>query len=209
MSARTESAPPTTVNAAALPATASATAFVPAAKRDHSNTPIGPFQKIVFAAASRSANAARVSGPMSSPSQPLGRSSTAYTPAFASASNAAAPTTSDGSSTSKSRGFSTRSCSAIFPPMSTASARPPRLRSTPSLSSTLAPPETSTNGRSTSPRSLPRWRSSSSYGNPTVLLASNASFSASYCAWRKFAAIRTRSTRLCLAPGKPSSPTSK
>src|SRR5438067_5105068 len=78
LSARTESAPPTTVNAAALPATASATAFVPAAKRDHSNTPIGPFQKIVFAAASRSANAARVSGPMSSPSQPLGRSSTAY-----------------------------------------------------------------------------------------------------------------------------------
>ena len=48
-----------------------------------------------------------------------------------------------------------RSSSAILPPTSTVSALPPRLRSTPSLSSTFAPPETSTNGRSTSPSSLP------------------------------------------------------
>src|SRR5581483_4989401 len=49
LSARTESAPPTTENACAFPATASATAFVPSAKRGHSNTPIGPFQKTVLA----------------------------------------------------------------------------------------------------------------------------------------------------------------
>ena len=49
--ARTESAPPTTEYAWSFAATASATAFVPSAKRGHSNTPIGPFQKIVRAAA--------------------------------------------------------------------------------------------------------------------------------------------------------------
>src|SRR5262249_30714260 len=42
--ARAESAPPTTVNAEES-ATAWATAFVPSAKRGHSKTPIGPFQK--------------------------------------------------------------------------------------------------------------------------------------------------------------------
>src|SRR5581483_4624309 len=74
-SARTESAPPTTEKAAAFPATASATAFVPSAKRGHSKTPIGPFQKMVRASASRPAKRSRVSGPMSSPSQPPGSSS--------------------------------------------------------------------------------------------------------------------------------------
>ena len=50
VSARIESAPPTTVYPSAS-ATASATAFVPSAKRGHSKTPIGPFQKMVFAPA--------------------------------------------------------------------------------------------------------------------------------------------------------------
>ena len=45
VSARIESAPPTTVKASSFRATASATARVPSAKRGHSNTPIGPFQK--------------------------------------------------------------------------------------------------------------------------------------------------------------------
>src|SRR5439155_6997344 len=69
--ARAESAPPTT-ECAVAEATASATAFVPSAKRGHSKTPIGPFQKIVRASAMRSAKSSRVSGPMSSPSQPSG-----------------------------------------------------------------------------------------------------------------------------------------
>jgi hypothetical protein len=72
--ARIESAPPTTEKASA-PATASATAFVPSAKHGHSKTPIGPFQKIVRARESSSANRRRVSGPMSSPSHACGSSS--------------------------------------------------------------------------------------------------------------------------------------
>ena len=48
--ARTESPPPTS-EYALDPAIARATAVVPAAKLGHSNTPIGPFQKIVFAPA--------------------------------------------------------------------------------------------------------------------------------------------------------------
>ena len=47
----------------------------PCANRGHSKTPIGPFQKTVFAAETRSTYARRVSGPMSSPSQPSGTSS--------------------------------------------------------------------------------------------------------------------------------------
>ena len=50
-------------------------------------------------------------------------------------------------------GSRARTSSAIFPPISTASARAPRFSSTPILSSTFAPPETITNGRSTSPSS--------------------------------------------------------
>src|SRR5204862_7931388 len=105
VSARTESAPPTTEYAPAA-ATACATAFVPSAKRGHSKTPICPFQKIVLAPPIRSAKARRVCGPMSSPSQPSGSSSKAVTRASASGSNEAAATTSTGSSTSKSSGFS-------------------------------------------------------------------------------------------------------
>ena len=56
-------------------ATASATAFVPSAKRGHSKTPIGPFQNTVRARPMRSPKSRRASGPMSSPSQPSGSSS--------------------------------------------------------------------------------------------------------------------------------------
>src|SRR5581483_5160639 len=121
LTARTESAPPTTENASPFAATASATAFVPAAKRGHSNTPIGPFQKIVRASPIRFANSLRVSGPMSSPSHPSGSSSFATTRESASASNSEAATTSLGSSTSNESRFSTRSSSAILPPISTTS----------------------------------------------------------------------------------------
>src|SRR3954454_13562879 len=182
LSARTESAPPTTENDASFAATASATAFVPSANRGHSKTPMGPFQKIVRASERKPANRSRVSGPMSRPSQPSGRSSTPYTPDSASSLNSAAPTTSLGSSTAKSSGFSTRTCSAILPPMSTGSAPPPRFCRTPSLSSTFAPPETITNGRSTSPSSLPRWRSSSSSSRPAYAGSTCATPSVEACA---------------------------
>ena len=45
--------PPASVNALALAAIVSATAFVPPLKRGHSNTPIGPFQTILDAFFSR------------------------------------------------------------------------------------------------------------------------------------------------------------
>src|SRR5581483_979066 len=180
--ARTETAPPTTENAASLPATASATAFVPSAKRGHSKTPIGPFQKIVRASASASAKRARVSGPMSRPSHPSGSSSNPQTHVSASASNAAAPTTSTGSSTRKSSGFSSRSSSAILPPIRTVSARPPRLRRTPSLSSTFAPPETMTKGCSTSPSRRPRCSSSSRRSRPALAGSRCATASVEACA---------------------------
>src|SRR5439155_843453 len=78
----------------------------------------------------------------------------------------AAATTSLGSTTSKSSGFCSRSSSAILPPIKTVSTLPPSFRRTPSLSSTLAPPETSTKGCSTSPSSLPSCSSSCSSSRP-------------------------------------------
>ena len=126
-SARIESAPPTTEYASAL-ATASATAFVPAAKRGHSKTPIGPFQKIVLAAGDLVARTrARVSGPMSSPSQPSGSSSYGTTFDSASAVERRPPRRRPSAARPRSpSGFSSRICSAILPPTSTVSAVPPR-----------------------------------------------------------------------------------
>ena len=64
------------------------------AKRSHSKTPIGPFQKTVFAPRISAPNRSRVSGPMSRPSQSSGRSSYGATRLSALSSNAAAATTS-------------------------------------------------------------------------------------------------------------------
>src|ERR671935_88596 len=72
--AAVETEPPTTENASA-PATACAIERVPSAKRGHSKTPIGPFQKIVFARAISAAKRSRVRGPISRPNQPSGSSS--------------------------------------------------------------------------------------------------------------------------------------
>ena len=125
MSARTESAPPTTENACSLPATASATAFVPSAKRGHSNTPIGPFQKIVFASASFAANAVARLGADVEPEPAVGDVVDGEDARLGvGLERGRARRRPSGSSTSKSSGFSTRSCSAILPPMSTVSASP-------------------------------------------------------------------------------------
>jgi hypothetical protein len=59
---------------------------------------------------------------MSSPSHPSGSSSYGTTRVSAPGSNAEAATTSPGKTTSKSSGFSSRTSSAIFPPISTSSA---------------------------------------------------------------------------------------
>ena len=81
-------------------ATAAATAFVPSAKRGHSKTPIGPFQKIVFAVAIRSGEARRGSrARCRGRASPRAPRRTARPCDSASGSNAAAATTSTGSST--------------------------------------------------------------------------------------------------------------
>ncbi len=169
-SARTESAPPTTENASSFAATASATAFVPSAKRGHSKTPIGPFQKIVRASAIRAAKRVARLGADVEP-EPARRAARRRRRRADSASsaNAAAPTTSIGSSTSKSSGFSSRSCSAILPPISTVSARPPRLlRARRACRRPSRRRRSSTNGRSTSPSSVPRCSSSVEQQQPGV-----------------------------------------
>ena len=97
--AATESPPPTTDSAPGAPATALATASVPPANGADSNTPIGPFQKIVLARAIASAKPRAVSGPMSSAARSSG-TIIAWTTRPDSALMPAAATTSRGSSTS-------------------------------------------------------------------------------------------------------------
>src|SRR5580704_7954501 len=106
--AAAESPPPTTVSPF-TPATASATARVPAAKAGNSNTPTGPFQNTVLASASFSANSARVCGPASTPSRSAGKSVTGTTECSASGAKCVAATRSTGSTSSTPR----RSASSI------------------------------------------------------------------------------------------------
>jgi hypothetical protein len=126
---------------------------------------MGPFQNTVFAMAMRLANPSRASGPMSRPSQPSGTCSAGTTFHAASGSNAAAATTSLGSFTGTSIGLA-RISSAILPPTRTTSACSERLRRTPILSSTLAPPTMATKGRSGCSSSLPSSWSSRSSSRP-------------------------------------------
>ena len=69
--AETLSPPPMTVMPLQA-AMASATAMVPPANLGSSKTPMGPFQMTVPAFSISAANSFRVSGPMSTPSQPSG-----------------------------------------------------------------------------------------------------------------------------------------
>ena len=82
----TESPPPTRENAPFLVAStmASATAREPDVKLSNSNTPVGPFHRIVFDFLITSANRASDLGPMSIPSQPSGILSTSQKSVLAS-----------------------------------------------------------------------------------------------------------------------------
>src|SRR5690606_6167844 len=95
--AEAESPPPTAVNPLQS-AIAAATASVPARKRSHSKTPIGPFQKTDWAPRITSPNAAAASGPMSSPIVPAGMASAGTTREGAFSAKASATTMSEGSS---------------------------------------------------------------------------------------------------------------
>ena len=90
----TESPPPIKEKAplAVASAIASAIAREPAVKLSNSNTPAGPFQRIVLAPLIASANALRVSGPASKPSQPSGTSLAGQICVLASLENASAAT---------------------------------------------------------------------------------------------------------------------
>jgi len=81
---------------AAVLATASATARVPAANGASSNAPIGPFQKTVPAVAMIVAKASELRRPMSSPIIPSGTSTPSSGCAGASALKRSAMTRSDG-----------------------------------------------------------------------------------------------------------------
>ena len=97
--AEAESPPPIRENApffSVASTTASAMAFVPLAKFSNSNTPIGPFHRMVFEFFTTSANALIDSGPMSRPSQPSGISPLATTCVLASFENASAQRLSTG-----------------------------------------------------------------------------------------------------------------
>ena len=70
----TESPPPISENAPFLVASAIASPIArePAVKASHSNTPAGPFHRMVLAPLIASANAFWLSGPASTPSKPAG-----------------------------------------------------------------------------------------------------------------------------------------
>ena len=140
----------------------------PSAKRAHSKTPIGPFQNTVFAPRGSRGEARASRGRCRARASPPAASSYGARPASRRPRRRRGRDDVGRSSTGNGSGSSSRSCSAIFPPTSTVSALPPRFSSTPSLSSTFAPPATSTNGRSTSPSSLPRFSSSALEQQPRV-----------------------------------------
>jgi hypothetical protein len=150
-------------------AIAVATPRVPAENGSSSNTPIGPFHRIVRASASVRANSSTDRGPMSSPIRSRGSSAAFTVSRLASAEISGAATTSSGSwistprssaARSASRASSTRSRSTRLPPTSPpwatmnvkAMAPPTRMASTRSvsaeivgsLSDTFAPPRTAT-----------------------------------------------------------------
>ena len=184
-----------------------ATPAVPWTNRSSSNAPTGPFHKTVPAVAMASANRATVSGPMSRPVHPSGMSwpSTLVSPRgptplpLPKVPPGSRATTSVGTMMmfeprSNCRHASMRSMStrdeptswpmaarkvkAMPPPTARTSTRAARAFSTPSLSATLAPPTTATNGRSgsssrppTTSTSLNSWRPAalgSRVGGPTT-----------------------------------------
>ena len=158
------SPPPATVNASP-PVMARATARVPPAYGSRSNTPIGPFQKIVLASPRAAANRAAVCGPMSRAIWSAGIAPAATT--SPGAPGPAATITSDGSSIWSGAArlrqsaaastwlasssevpvlppWATRKGKAMAPPTRIRSATAIRLPNASNLSATLAPPSTTT-----------------------------------------------------------------
>ena len=156
LTARTESPPPTTEYASES-ATAIATAFVPSAKRGHSKTPIGPFQKIVFAVPRRLAKRSRRLRADVETEPAVGNGVVGNHLRLGLGVEV-------GGGDDVVRKLDVEIEGILVPellrhlPADEHEVRPatPRCSRTPSLSFTLAPPATSANGRSTSPSSRPR-----------------------------------------------------
>src|SRR5215470_3098351 len=185
------SPPPITLNAGA-PATARATATVPAANGGFSKTPIGPFHTIVLAVASTAVKRSTVRGPMSRPIcvSGISRMPTAR-PAALSTPSATITSTGSVSCTPRRRAASTaaravsmrsgstsdrptawprarRNVKAMPPPITSASTLPIRCSTSATLSETLAPPSTATSGRAGASRIRPSAESSCCMSNPAA-----------------------------------------
>src|SRR5882672_3416116 len=178
--AATESPPPTTVTAPFFPAStrAFAIARVPASNGGVSNTPIGPFQKIVLARSKRAAKSCCVVSSMSNTAQPLGIASAAtercslarssdgaitpprgrisFLPLVASSSLASAMRSGSTNEPPTSSPIALKNVHAMAPPMSSSSTRGRSERMTSILPEIFAPPSTAMNGCLGLPSSWPR-----------------------------------------------------
>src|SRR6266496_1539841 len=190
--AATESPPPTTVTAPFFPAStrAFAIARVPASNGGVSNTPIGPFQKIVLARSNRARKSCCVASSISKTAQPFGMASTAtarfslarssdgaitaprgrisFLPLVASSSLASAMRSTSTSESPTSSPMALTNVHAIAPPISSSSTRGNRDRITSILPEILAPPSTATKGCLGLVRSSPRYWSSFSIRKPAT-----------------------------------------
>src|SRR5256712_4716104 len=205
--AATESPPPTTVTVPFLPASTSAVAMacVPASNGGVSKTPIGPFQKIVFARSRRARKSCWVAASISKTAHPLGIASAAtdrfslarssdgaitaprgrisFLPLLASSSFASARRSGSTSDDPTSSPMAAKKVHAIAPPMSSSSTRGSSERITSILPEIFAPPSTATNGCFGSRSKSPRYWSSFSIKNPaTAGLSRWATASVDACA---------------------------
>ena len=167
--ARTESPPPTTVKPARRPATARATAFVPSANARPLEDAHRPVPEDRLRGGDDAANASASRGRCRGRASRRGARRTASTCVLGVGGERRR-----GDDVGRQQHRRRRTGSRRGPPRPSSRRSaprrpaPPRCWSTPSLSSTFAPPETITNGRSTSPSSLPRCASSSSEQQPRV-----------------------------------------
>ncbi|MOA14302.1 hypothetical protein D3C78_1343990 [compost metagenome] len=185
--------PPPAMENAALSAIAWASTLVPLPNWSNSNTPTGPFHRMVFDDFSSSAKLAAVCGPMSRIMSSAATSAMALTVASALSANSLATTTSTGSGTltlaAMALAVSTRSGSysdlptgwpaaarkvlAMPPPTINWSQTELRLFSTSSLVETLEPATMAAIGLAGAFRALPRASSSAASSGPAAATLAN------------------------------------
>src|ERR1700752_1077525 len=205
--AATEAPPPTTVTAPFCPASTSAfaTARVPASNGGVSNTPIGPFQKIVFARSSLARKSCCVVSSMSNTAQPFGtpsagtdllslprssdgaitapRGRISFLPLCVSSSFARAMRSGSTNEFPTSSPIAAKKVHAMAPPINNSSTFGNKDLITSIFPEIFAPPSTAMNGRLGLSSSCPRYSSSFSIRNPaTAGLSRWATASVDECA---------------------------